>query len=105
MLGFAVICWAIWKTRNMVCFKKKMLTNPINIIFSACAFIQYWVGLYPEETQQLTKDGVEVLMKTALKLIGKQENRKQVPALKEKVAGTTEDERDAARASLSRNEV
>jgi hypothetical protein len=48
---------------------------------------------------------VEVLMKTTLKLIGKQENRKQVPALKEKVVGTTEDERDAARASLSRNEV
>jgi hypothetical protein len=31
--------------------KKKMLANPINIIFFACAFIRYWAGLYPQETQ------------------------------------------------------
>jgi hypothetical protein len=92
MLGLDVICWAIWKTRNMVWFEKKMLANPINIIFFACAFIRYWAGLYSQETQRLIKDGVEVMMTTALKLIRKQENRKQVPTLEEKVIGTTEDE-------------
>jgi hypothetical protein len=45
------------------------------------AFIRYWAGLYREETQHMIKDGVEVMMKTALKLIGKQEDRKHVPAL------------------------
>jgi hypothetical protein len=39
---------AIWKARNMVCFEEKLIKNPIEIFFFACAFIRYWRGLYPK---------------------------------------------------------
>jgi hypothetical protein len=56
------------------------------------AFIRYWAGLYREETQHMIKDGVEVMMKTALKLIVKQEDHKHVPMLEGNDTKPTEDE-------------
>jgi hypothetical protein len=35
--------------------------------------MRYWTGLCPEEAQKMIKDGVEVMMKTALKLLTKKE--------------------------------
>jgi hypothetical protein len=81
MLGLAAICWAIWKARNRACFEKKLIKNPIEIIFSACALMHYWAGLYPEETQRLIKKGVDLMMKTTIKLIGSKEQPQGVPAL------------------------
>jgi hypothetical protein len=71
MLDVAAICWATWKCRNKVCFDKKPIKNPGEIMFAACAFMKYWAGLYPEEAQRLINNGVEVMMRTALKLLGK----------------------------------
>jgi hypothetical protein len=51
MLGVAAICWAIWKARNKTCFEKKRIKNPIEIIYSTCSFMHYWIGLYQEDTQ------------------------------------------------------
>jgi hypothetical protein len=31
--------------------------------------MKYWASLYPEEAQQLINNGVEVMMRTALKLL------------------------------------
>jgi hypothetical protein len=31
VVGVASICWAIWKTRNRICFEKKKLKNPLEI--------------------------------------------------------------------------
>jgi hypothetical protein len=33
MLGFAAVCWAIWKARNAACFDKKLINNPNKIFF------------------------------------------------------------------------
>jgi hypothetical protein len=56
MLGLAVICWAIWKTRNSICFDKKVLKSLVQILYTACAFMNYWAGLYPEESQKVLKE-------------------------------------------------
>lgn len=42
--GIAVICWAIWKTRNKACFEKKINTNPVETICYACGLMNYWTG-------------------------------------------------------------
>jgi hypothetical protein len=98
MLGLAAICWAIWKARNRACFEKKLIKNPIEIIFSACALMHYWAGLYPEETQRLIKEGVDLMMKTAIKLIGSKERPHGVPALQggghEATRGDEDEEKD-----------
>jgi hypothetical protein len=51
MLGLAAICWAIWKARNILCFDKKPIKSHFEIIFSACALMCYWAGLYPGADQ------------------------------------------------------
>jgi hypothetical protein len=33
MFGLATICWAIWKARNRLCFEKKTVKDPTDIIF------------------------------------------------------------------------
>lgn len=37
----AAVCWAIWKTRNNACFEGKLTSNPNELVFLACAFINY----------------------------------------------------------------
>jgi hypothetical protein len=71
MLSVAAICWETWKCRNRVCFDKKPIENPGKIMFSACAFMKYWACLYLEEAQRLINNGVKVMMRTTLKLLGK----------------------------------
>jgi hypothetical protein len=39
MLGLAPICWAIWKTRNVMCFEKRIVKNPMEILYYACVFM------------------------------------------------------------------
>jgi hypothetical protein len=48
--GLAAISWSIWKTRNSTCFDKKVLKNPVEILYNACAFMCYWEGMYSEPT-------------------------------------------------------
>jgi hypothetical protein len=66
MFGLAVICWSIWKARNMACFEKKLIKNPNEVIFSACLFMQFWAGLFKGDMYEKVKPGVDMLMKTAL---------------------------------------
>jgi hypothetical protein len=75
MLGVAAICWAIWKARNKTCFEKKHIKNPIEIIYSACSFMHYWTGLYQEDTQQAISEGIELMLRAAVKLLGRQTKR------------------------------
>lgn len=71
MLGLAAICWAIWKARNKTCFENIQIKNPHDIIFSACLFMRYWSGLYPDGDQDLIKEGVETVMQTSIELLKK----------------------------------
>jgi hypothetical protein len=37
MLGLAAVCWAIWKTRNEMCFEKKRINNR-NFFLGLCIY-------------------------------------------------------------------
>jgi hypothetical protein len=72
----AAICWVIWKARNKSCFEKKLIKDPSDIIVSACSFMMYfmmyWAGLYSEETQVVIRSGVETMLSTAFRILGRQ---------------------------------
>ena len=70
-IGIAAICWAIWKTRNNICFQGKKVTSPITIICHACSLISYWAGLYEDLDKEELSAGAETMLKIALQLVGK----------------------------------
>jgi hypothetical protein len=80
------ICWVwllyvglyIWKAINRTCFEKKFVNNPNEIIFSACSLMRYRVGLYPEHSQQVISKGVELMIRTAIKLLGEQSKKRRL---------------------------
>jgi hypothetical protein len=80
MLGLAAVCWTIWKARNGICFEKKCINNPIEILFLACAFMKYWADLYPEITKKMIETGVNLMMKTVMQMI-KKETHQTTPTL------------------------
>jgi hypothetical protein len=61
--------------------KKKNIKNPIEIILSACFFMQYWTGLQSLDTQKAIDEGVNLMLKTAFKLLGKQAKTVHGPLL------------------------
>lgn len=65
-MGLAAICWAIWRTRNSICFEQKIMKSPIEIVCMICLFLVYWAGLFKEEMEKQSIQGAEVLKKTAL---------------------------------------
>jgi hypothetical protein len=71
MLGLAVVCWAIWSTRNSICFEKKDCKNPCEIIFLTCLFIRYWSGLYIGVCQEMMEKGVETMIRVAMRILKK----------------------------------
>jgi hypothetical protein len=71
MLGLAAICWAISKKWNDVCFEKKTLRNPLKILCSACVFMSYWAGLYPEVTKEVFEVEVDLVLHTVIELLGR----------------------------------
>jgi hypothetical protein len=79
----ATVCWAIWKARNNLCFKKKMIKSPFDIIFFACALMKYWAGLYQESSQEVIKEGVGLIVQTAIKLLKAQDGGKNTKTLKD----------------------
>ena len=70
--GLAAICWATWKRRKRACFDNKMITNPVEILIQACAFMTYWTGLYNAEFQEKLLDGVKVLLSCAHRVLAQQ---------------------------------
>jgi hypothetical protein len=57
---------------NRLCFEKKTVKDPSDIIFSACVFIPYWAGLYLEESQAMINAGVETMIQTTLLILRRQ---------------------------------
>jgi DNA-directed RNA polymerase specialized sigma24 family protein len=53
-----------------------MIKNPSEMLYSACIFMQYWAGLYPEDIQNTITAGVEIMMRTAINILEKQPERK-----------------------------
>jgi hypothetical protein len=52
--------------------RKKCIKNPIDIIFSSYSFMRYWAGLHLVDTQKAIDEGIELMLKTAFRLLGKQ---------------------------------
>jgi hypothetical protein len=80
----------------MACFEKRNIKSPSDILFYACALMQYWVGLYPEDTQKLIATRVELMMKTVLCLLRKPGRPKPLQLLGE--AGEDKEDGDDAKA-------
>ena len=59
-LGIAAICWAIWKTRNTVCFEGKSVTNPVT-------FAHELLGRFLENDKEALVAGVKLMNKKTAK--------------------------------------
>ena len=71
MLGIPAICWALWKTRNQVCFEGKAIRHPVSIVCYACALMSYWAGLFEGEDRKALEDGVDTMLQIALRPVDK----------------------------------
>ncbi|KAF8730755.1 hypothetical protein HU200_016618 [Digitaria exilis] len=41
MAGLVAICWALWRARNGICFDKKPVRFPTEIVCSVSSFLTY----------------------------------------------------------------
>lgn len=71
----AAFCWATWKARNKACSEGKLLRNPVEIVCHACALIHFWAGLFAGEDKDVMIDGVNAMLKIAVKLLAKQSHK------------------------------
>ena len=44
-VGLAAVCWAIWKTRNGVCFDGKRVKTPTEALCLISSMLMYWAKL------------------------------------------------------------
>ena len=65
-VGLAAVIWAIWRPRNAVCFDKKRVKSPIEIVCLICSFLTYWTGLLKEDLKDQVIQGAEVVKSAAL---------------------------------------
>jgi len=65
-VSLAAVVWAIWRTRNNVCFNKKKMRSPSEIVCLICSFLAYWTGLFKEDLKEQVIQGAEVVKSTAL---------------------------------------
>jgi transcriptional regulator of met regulon len=56
--------------RNQITFEKKVVRSPVVTIFSMCAFLHYWAGLYGPADAELVRGGADQLAKKAVELAG-----------------------------------
>ncbi|CAN6305591.1 unnamed protein product [Urochloa humidicola] len=66
MSGHSAICWAIWNYRNQICFEKKIVHSPTEVIYLAFAFLSYWAGLQKPGDKDVMEQGAEALKQSAL---------------------------------------
>jgi RsiW-degrading membrane proteinase PrsW (M82 family) len=48
-VGVAAICWAIWKCRNDIVFKKTKFNSILQVIFKGAYWLRFWAQLQREE--------------------------------------------------------
>jgi hypothetical protein len=65
-VGLAAMCWAIWRSRNAVCFENKRVKSPTEIVCMMCSFLIYWAGLLTEEWKHQVIQGAEAVKKAAI---------------------------------------
>lgn len=65
MVGLAAMCWALWRVRNNICFEKKIVKSPTEIICLASCFITFWAALQKGD-KELLEAGAEALKSAVL---------------------------------------
>jgi hypothetical protein len=65
-VGLAIVCWAVWKTRNKVCFENKRVKSPTEIVCMMCTFLTYWAGMLKDGLKQQVMQGAEAMKMVAL---------------------------------------
>jgi hypothetical protein len=65
-VGLTAVIWAIWRTNNDVCFDKKRIKSPTEIVCLICSFLTYWTGLLKEDLRNQVIQGAEVVKASAL---------------------------------------
>jgi RsiW-degrading membrane proteinase PrsW (M82 family) len=48
-VGIAAICWAIWKCRNDIVFKKTKFNSILQVIFRGAYWLRFWAQLQCED--------------------------------------------------------
>ena len=68
-VGLAAICWAIWLARNSATFERKWINTPFEVVFTSCAFLNYWAGLQKPGMMEVVKKGAEMLKENASQML------------------------------------
>jgi hypothetical protein len=63
--GLPIVCWAIWKLRNKLCFEDKLIKKPFELISYSTVFMKHWAGLHNERDAKDTRAGVDCLLRLA----------------------------------------
>jgi hypothetical protein len=71
LLGVAVVCWAIWLSRNDVVFQRSKPNSCLLLIFRGAFWIRSWSVLTKEEKMSSLLLGSRSLEMTALEIFNK----------------------------------
>ena len=57
MLGCGAALWVLWRIRNEACFRHKKISDPTEIIYQICAWIDKWLILQKEKQKEMVVQG------------------------------------------------
>jgi hypothetical protein len=65
VIRLTAICWAVWQSRNGVCFEMKKIRSPTEII-CLTSYLNYWAGLSKDMMKTNLEVGATALKEAAL---------------------------------------
>jgi hypothetical protein len=71
LIGLAVICWALWVSRNDLVFQKSQYMSILQVIFRGAFWIRSWSVLSKQEGRTILKDDCRALEVAAVELFHK----------------------------------
>ncbi|XBI50068.1 hypothetical protein VPH35_113540 [Triticum aestivum] len=67
--GLAALCWSMWNCRNRSTFEFKKMRSPFDVIYIACGFITYWVGMPKGEDREAMERGAKMMRGNATNMM------------------------------------